>query len=262
MKYLELIKHHGSTVTKLISNNSPAIMSGMAVTGVLGCIFLTARATPLAIDLVNEERERLYQEETGNDWPVPTGFKLTWQETIKVAWKPYLPTAVCALFTIGCVIGSNVVSQRRNAALVSLLSVADTTLKEYQNVISKEFGDDKRKEIAEKVKDNTFTQKVEGNTPLSIRDGQQYCFDMYSGREFISDYNSICRAENEINRQILRDDTASVNELYYLLGLDDIGVGNESGWTVEKCPLEIKFSTYLNKDKKACLCIAYETVLI
>ena len=66
---------------KAFIKHSPEILTGVGIAGMITTTILAVRATPKAMQLIDEKE---YEEERG----------LTKFETVKVAWKPYVPAAV------------------------------------------------------------------------------------------------------------------------------------------------------------------------
>lgn len=112
-------------LTTQISKNSPTILTGLSVAGLISTTILAVRATPKAMELIQEER---YQK-AGTTLPLPD---LTKKEIIQATYKCYIPAAVMGTVTIACIIGANNINLRRNAALASLYSISEKTMKEYQ----------------------------------------------------------------------------------------------------------------------------------
>jgi len=60
-------------IGKVLSKNSPAILTGLGVTGVLATAVLAVRHTPTAMELLSEKRE-----EIGGDLSVQEIIGTTW----------------------------------------------------------------------------------------------------------------------------------------------------------------------------------------
>ena len=76
-----------------LKKHSPEILVGIGVTGMITSTVLAVKATPKAMSLLVEAE----QDKAG---------ELTVIETVKAAWKPYIPTAVTGLSTIACILRS------------------------------------------------------------------------------------------------------------------------------------------------------------
>src|SRR5688500_9344646 len=111
-----------------IGRNSPTILTAIAVAGLFTTIALAIKATPKAMDMIEKE-ERFRYEEYGEEDDLDV------VDTVKTVWKAYIPTVGMAVLTTGCIIGANHINLRRNAALASLFTIAEKTLREYQEKV-------------------------------------------------------------------------------------------------------------------------------
>jgi len=238
-------------ITKVLNKNSPTILTGLGVAGLITTVILAVKATPGALE--NIEREKWFRyEEFHDETPLNN------VDILEVTWKNYAPAALMGLATIGCIIGANHIHLRRNAALASLFSITETALREYQAQVAEKIGEKKeeiiRGEIAQKHLDNNPMQE---NTVILTGKGQYLCYDDFSSRYFRSDITTIQRAEIQFNQKLLREGWLGINEFYYHLGLDPIELGDEYGWIAERQLLEMKYSTKMAVDQEPCLVIGY-----
>lgn len=238
-----------SNFAKGLSDNSPVILTGLAACGVVGTVIFAVRATPKAMELIDEAKKPAYHPTEDSSPSVP---ELSKKDIIQVAWKPYVPALAMGSITIACIIGSNRISSRRNAALVSLYSIAETSLKEYQAKVVDTIGENKERKIRDEIDKERIT-----NNPISnhviIGSGENLCFDNLSGRYFKSDVETIRQKINEFNHRLLYENSMTLNELYYELNLDPIDMGNDAGWKAEEELVEVDFSTHMTDDNRPCI---------
>jgi hypothetical protein len=241
--FSQLLKNLGDVISK----NSPTILTSLSVAGVVTTTVLAVKATPKAMRLIDEEKETRDKDE------------LSKKDIFKLTWKLYLPSVCVGAATIGCIIGSNSINQRRNAALATVYGLTEAAFREYKEKVVETIG--KNKEL--KVRDDISADKVKENPPSSNEviftgKGEVLCYDSMSGRYFKSDIEKIRRTINELNRELLSDMFIPLNDLYYELGLPDIKVGNHLGWDVDKGMIEVNFSSQLTEDGEPCLVLNYE----
>jgi len=258
----------------MITRNSPTILTGVAVAGLVTTTVLGIRATPKALALIDDyvwnkyETEVEDQEEMsfaewlgvdtdGYSWRDKTNY-LSRKETIKLTWKTYVPTVAVGTITIACIIGANHISLRRNAALASLYGLTEAAFKEYQTKVVETIG--KNKEL--KIRDEVSADRLKKNPPganevIFTGKGVVLCYDSLSGRYFKSDIEQIRRTVNELNRDLMSDMFLSVNEFYYAIGLSGIKLGDQMGWDIDKGLLEIDFSAQLSEEGEPCLVLNY-----
>lgn len=237
---------HLSTITKNIGRTlkkrSPEILTGIGIAGMVATTIMAVQATPKALQLIEEKKQ-----ETGQQ-------KLTVKETVKVAWKPYVPAAITSITSIACLIGASSVNVRRNAALATAYTISETALRDYKEKVVETIGEKKEKEVRDAVaRDQVEKNPVSSNEVVVTGKGDTLCYDPLSGRYFKSSIEKLKRAENEMNRQMLRDGAISLNELYYEIGLDEVRIGNYVGWNAEKSLIDMCFSSQLASDGTPCV---------
>lgn len=235
---------------KTAIDNSPLILTYMSVAGVLTTTILAVKATPKALKSINAQSKVNTFDGSKSLSP---------KETIQVTWRHYVPAALSGAFTISCIIASNSISARRNAAIMTVYSLTETALKEYQAKVKEHVGETKAKQFKDDiVKDHLLDTPMATSQVHITGMGETLCYDSFTGRYFKSDMEAIRRAQNDINAKIIRDMYASHNEFYALIGLERTVFGEELGWNVDNI-LEIEFSSHLASDGKPCLCLEYRS---
>ena len=238
----------------ILKKNSPSILTGLGVAGLITTVIMAVYATPKAIAAIEEE-DRKQLEEYGSDDDV--FFPMSVPEVIKCTWKFYVPSAIMGAATIACIVGSNSVNMRRNSALAALFSLTETAAREYREKVKEIVGEKKAQEIQDEVAQDVIDKKpLKDNSIIITGAGSILCYDILSGRYFTSDINKIKKIENEYNRRLLRNMWLSLNDLYEELGLEETKMGDDLGWVVE-IPLEFRFSSRLTPDGEPCLVIDY-----
>lgn len=217
---------------------SPQILTGIGVAGMITTVVLAVKATPKALELIEDRKEEL---DAG---------KLTVVDTVKAAWKPYVPAAVTGVLSTVCIIGGNAVGTRRTAALAAAYKISETALHEYKDTIVETVGEEKAKEIKEKVAQNKLDKNPVVEKQIIVTNkGTFLCYDSLSGRYFQSDIETIRKAQNDINDYLFSEDYASLNMFYDFLGLEHTRLGAELGWKIDSGTLQIEFDSTLASDK-------------
>jgi len=235
---------------KFVSNNSPTILTMIAVGGVVSTTAEAIRATPKALWLLNEkeiEKDRALE-------PV---------EVVQVVWKEYIYTAVLGSLTIVCIIGSNSLNQRRNAALAGIYAITEGALKQYQEKVKEIAGEKQYEKIQDAVSEERLKKNLEklDNSEVIILDkGDVLFFDELSSRYFKSNVDIVNKAVNEFNHDLLNQDLYKpLNDFYDLLGLEDTVLGQDIGWHIDRELLKIHFSTRMAKEGLPCISLNYDS---
>jgi len=240
---------------KVVDKNSPTILTALGVAGLVSTVIFAIRATPKALEILEME-DRFREEEWKNNRD--SGEPRTALDTIELTWKEYIPTAAMGLVTIGCMVGSNHINLRRNAALASLFSITESALREYQSKVVEQIGVKKeeiiRGEIAQEHLDKNPSDE---KTIVLTGNGDFLCFDAFSSRYFRSNVQNLQREEIKFNQKLLREGWLNINEFYYEIGLEPIELGDEMGWIAERNIMELKFSTKMAKNDEPCLVLGY-----
>ena len=241
-----LAKSIGGVLTK----NSPTILTGVAVTGVVTTVIFAVKATPKALLLIEEEKKHV-QENT----------QLTIKDVVRIAWRCYIPAAGVGLVTIACIIGANKVNSRRNAALASLYSLTDTAFKEYRTKVAETIGRVKEQRVRDEIDaDHINKNPSSSNEVIFTGKGEVMCYDSLTGRYFKGDIEHIRRITNELNRRLMTDMFIDLNELYYEVGLASTKLGSDLGFSLDDGLIEINFSSQLNDVGEPCLVLNYDVV--
>lgn len=236
-------------VRKVMKKHSPEILTGIGIAGMITTTVIAVRATPKALTLINEKKE---QQNTD---------KLTTVETVKTVWHCYIPSAISITVSILCLIGASSVNLRRNAALATAYTLSESALKEYTDKVIDTIGEKKEQAVRDSVaKDKIDKNPVSKNEVIITNKGDMLCYDAISGRYYKSDIDKIKKAENELNKRMINEMSVSLNDFYYEIGLDGIGIGDSIGWNINKGLIALQFSSQLTEDGTPCLVIDYSVV--
>jgi hypothetical protein len=196
----------------------------MGITGMITTTVLAVKATPKALLLMEEKKNELDVE------------TLTTAEIVKTTWKCYIPAAASGTVAIACLVGSNSVNARRNAALATAYKLSETALSEYRDSVIETIGEKKEKTVRDKVSDKQVKENPVSKTEVILTGrGKTLCFEPLSSRYFYSDLELIRRAENRLNKAIICDAFdagVTVNEFYQELGLPETATGDNLGWKI------------------------------
>lgn len=223
MNKLNIAKTFASA-KKSLAKHSPEILTGIGIAGMVTTTVLAIKATPKALQLIEEKKKA-----EGVD-------KLAPVDVVKTTWKCYIPTAVTCVTSAACLVGSTSVSVRRHAALATAYKLSETAIAEYREQVIEAVGEKKEQTIKEKVGQARIEKEpVSTSEVIVTKKGNTLCYDYMSGRYFESDIDLIKTAQNNLNEKLFNSfgGTVSLNDLYDELNLDHIGVGEDLGWNTE-----------------------------
>ena len=239
---------------------SPEILTGLGIAGMITTTVLAVKATPKALELIEEEKKSKDEHDQIN--------KQSPIEVIKVAWKPYIPALSLGTVSIACLIGANSVHARRHAALYSAYKLSETALTEYKDKVKEIVPEKKVKEIKQKlaedkvnkiVKDkpeNTENDTHQTKTNVIVSsDGDTWFIDAMSNMPFKSTKNKLDAAANKLNKDMISDMCVSLSDFYDEIGLPHTGVSDSIGWTIDRDSIEVDVSEAVVRDGTAYVVI-------
>jgi len=88
--------------------------------------------------------------------------------------------------------------------------------------------------------------------------GDHLFMEMYTGRYFRSDMQTVRAAVNDINHQINTHGYASISDFYQRVGLQNTAVSSELGWSNDKM-MDVDYTAVLSEDGQPCVGINFMT---
>lgn len=240
MNLHRLLKH----TERIMVDNSPGILTGIGVAGTVATAVLTAQATTRAMDVIREFEA---------DFPDDPREEL--RERIVLTWRFYIPPVTTGLLTVASIVGANRIGTRRAAALAAAYSLSERAFSDYRERVVETVG--AKKEQA--VQDAIARDHVRENPPSGIIVGDSskvLCYEAYTGRYFYSTMETLRKAENDINYQLLHEGYASLTDFFEKIGLRRTDLSEEVGWRDNQM-LELRFSAVLTEDDRPCISFTY-----
>lgn len=240
-------------VKMAVSEHSPEILTGLGIAGMITTTVLAVKATPKALELIEDRKDELDIYPTEKLPPV---------ETVKATWKCYIPAAVTGVTSVACLIGASSVNAKRNAALATAYNLAATSLTEFKEATREVVGEKKEQLIRNKVAEERVNKEPVNQSAIIVSgNGNTRCFDSITKQRFTSDIEKIRKAVNDLNRRMVNgEDYISLNEFYAEIGVDQVSIGDELGWNVASGLIELDFSAQLDTDGTPCIYIDYTVV--
>ena len=212
-----------------LKRNASTILTCIGGMGVVGTAILAVKATPKALQVLEEAKEE-------------KGEELTVVEKVVVAGPKYIPAIVVGVATMTCIFGANVLNKRKQAALISAYALIDKSYKEYKGKLKELYGEETHQNIIdsiaiEKAKDthiNASSVLTMCDTSLEDNYSEPVLFyDEFGSRYFEAPVEQVILAEYHVNRNLVLRGYVPLNELYDFLGLEPTEYGDTVGWSVE-----------------------------
>lgn len=232
------------TLKNVITANSPVLLVGTSVAGVVTTGILSAMAGYKARGIVDEK-----ERELGRD--------TTLQEKAQLTWLCYAVPAVTGASSIAACIGVHTIHTKRHAAMAGLYAITANKLDDYRDKAEELLGPKKtealNKEIAQSRIDASPTESNDfgGSNQVILAGGKELCYDEWSGRYFYGDMPMIQEAFAQANHQIRAEGELSLNTFYDFIGLPSIQPGTEFGWSGGT--IDARFGSCVSEDGRPAI---------
>ncbi len=196
-----------------LKRNASTILTVMGGAGAIATAVMAVKATPKALRTLDEAK-------------VEKGEELTKFEMVKVAGPAYIPAVIMGASTLACIFGANVLNKRSQASIASAYALVNESYKEYREKVVELYGKEVDTHIKHEIAKDKYKEVEVENT-----DGKELFYDTYSGRYFESTMEAVKDADYKINKVIMGDGGAFLNEYYEFLGLPPVDGGDDLGWS-------------------------------
>lgn len=229
--------------SQAIQDHSPAILTGLGVAGVFTTAALAVKATPEAL-------RRIWDAESEHNRDIST------LEKVKLVWPLYVPAATVAVSSSVCILMSNRISSRRTAVAFGALSISENSYREYREKTRAVVGEKQENKIRDEIAQDHVNKALETHGSVVPPQNKQLCVDAFSGRVFFSDYESLRKAQNDVNAMAIHENGVCLNEFYNRLGLEGIPLGIEMGWPADDL-MELKLTSCLVETGEPAIHVAF-----
>lgn len=246
MNKLDLSKFKGiaKVATGWTYKHSPEILTGLGIAGMLTTTVLAVKATPKALQLMEEVKDEKNVDE------------LTPVETVKATWKCYIPTAVMGTVSIACVVGGTSVSLRRGAAFAAAYELSKTALEDYSDQVLEAVGEKKERDIREKVAEKKASETPMTNTGNIIipNDCTTRFMAPITRQRFYSTMERVRKAVNDTNVRLRDSEYISLNDFYDNLSdasstaVEHCEMGYDIGWNLDCREVEMDYHAIIDND--------------
>ena len=284
----KIVKVYNKSEMK-VRKYSPEILAGVGVVGVIASTVMACKATTKLNDILAESKEQLEQIKTVAVDPAyadkyteddaKKDTTITYVQTgVKVA-KLYAPSVILCASSLGCLLASNNILKKRNAALSAAYMTVDKSFKEYRRRVAERFGDEVEKEIRYNIKAKEITTvDEEGNevketvkvmegadNPTTYSDYARFFDESCPAWQNDPEYNlTFLRAQQQYANDLLKaQGRLFLNDVYKMLGIDITKAGQVVGWVYDPdCPVGdnfVDFGIYdMSKERVRAFVNGYE----
>lgn len=202
-------------LTAFLKKNAWTILTCISAVGVVATAIMSAKATPKAIELLEEaEAEK--------------GEELTLTEKVMTAAPVYIPSAGIGVATLVCIFGANVLNMKQQVALTSAYALLNRSYSAYKQKAGELYGDEVNAKICKAVAEE---QCIKSKFEPSDEKLTFYLADC--DKYFESTKEEVLSAEYHFNRNFILRGYANLNELYDFLGLPKTEEGELLGWSID-----------------------------
>ena len=236
---------------KVLGTNPTTILTGMGVTGVITTAYFASRASFKAAQIIAKEQAPMGVP------PNDIRKELTRTEKFKLVWPEYVAPVSVGATTITAIIMANHTASKRIAALTVASGISERALTEYKAKVLEKIGENKETAIRDEIAQERVANVTPNKEVLVIGAGDVLCFDILTGRYFLSTVEKIRQAENKINYEILNHMYASLSQFYDLLDIPPTPYSDTVGWNGLTDRFEVQFSTVMSPDNRPCIAIDF-----
>ena len=276
-----------------VQKYSPEILAGVGVVGVVASTVMACKATMKLDEILNDSRETREKIVDVKDNPEYTevyspedakkDLTINYTQTaVKIA-KLYAPAVMLGSASLGCLLASNGILRKRNAALSAAYVTVDKSFKEYRNRVAERFGNEVEKEIRYNIKAEEIEKVVfdeEGNETVVKETLKTMDPNLYSDYARFFDEASPCwqndpeynlmflKSQHQYANDLLRaKGRLFLNEVYDMLGIDKTKAGQVVGWVYDEANPSgdnfVDFGIYdMTKERVRAFVNGYETNIL
>lgn len=244
-------------IGRVLSKNAPKILTGVGVAGVVTSGVMACKATPKACEEKEKFKERINDIHENPD-KYENVKKETWKAYRDFGWgvtKIYGPSVALGAASLGSIIGSDHIMNKRNAAITAAYVSADKAFKSYRKNVIEDVGSGKDLEYLLGVKEERVDEKTideNGNEVVNTTVKTTYAPNAYNDL-YCRIYDNTCKGfttdpvqnlaflrqiQEYCNQTLKTTGFLCINEVFEALGFPKIPQGQFVGWIYdEKCPV-------------------------
>lgn len=240
-----------STLVLKTKANSPTILFGVGVVGVVATAVMASKATLKLEEVTEKHKESLetattLREKGRDDYTEEDYSKdlvYIYARSANDVFRLYGPTLVVGAISIACLAGSHHILTKRNAALTIAYKTIDEAFKQYRARVLEDQGPEKDREYRFGVSDTPRIEAKKGKKTKEVEpvglgglSGYARFFDeSCSSWSKTPEYNQVFlqAQQNYFNDRLRYKGHVFLNEVYDALGMERSPAGAVVGWIWE-----------------------------
>ena len=251
----KMIKMYNNS-KNVVQKHSPEILAGVGVVGVVASTVMACKSTMKLNDILEESKETRdkirevesnprYEEQYSHE-DAKKDLVINYTQTAMKVAKLYAPAVILGSASLGCLLASNDILRKRNAALSAAYMTVDKSFKEYRQRVVDRFGEEVEKEIRYNIKAEEITSTVvaeDGSETTVTETVKTMDPNLYSDyAKFFDEASPYWQKDPEYNFMFLKSQQQYatdllkargrlfLNEVYEMLGIDKTKSGQIVGW--------------------------------
>ena len=243
-----------------IKKHSPEILLATGTVGVVASTVMACKATLKVEEIVDEAKEKIdtihnvsadpamaekYSEEDGKK-----DLAIVYTQTAVKFIKLYGPSVTIGVASLACMIGSNRILNKRNAALAAAYAAVDKSFKEYRGRVIERFGKQMDRELRYNIKAQEIEETtVDANGKETVTKKTVDVMDPNSYSQYaivFDDSNEgwdpdperskyfLIQQQNWANERLKSRGHLFLNEVYDMLGAKRTKAGAQVGWVYDE----------------------------
>jgi hypothetical protein len=267
----EVLKSKTARTVLLAKKNSPELLMGAGVVGIIGSTVLACKATLKADLVINDAKYKLEKikyarqelSEDYSDTDYQKDLALTYGQAAVGFMKLYAPAVTLGALSIGCILGAHGIMKKRNLALVAAYKAVEQSYSDYRKRVIAEYGEEKDRLLKNGITQMKVTEKdengkkitktVETITPDGLSQYARFFDESSVNWTKTPEYNLTflkCQ-QNYANDQLRIRGHVFLNEIYDLLGIPRTQAGAIVGWVKDEGDGYIDFGVFDGENMQA-----------
>lgn len=243
-----------------LKKHGPEILLVAGIVGAVTSAVMACKATLKANDIVEESRTQIdtihevsenpEMAEKYSEEDKKKDLAIVYTQTAVKFIKLYGPSVLLGVASLGCMVGSNRILNKRNVALAAAYATVDKGFKEYRGRVIERFGKELDKELRYNIKAQEFekvTVDDNGNETVTTETVEVADPNHYSPYAIIFDDGNtgwdkdpeltkffLIQQQNYANDLLKSRGHLFLNEVYDMLGAKRTKAGAQVGWVYDE----------------------------